>query len=101
MYTVLVVKRNKEVRSHLPVALSCVCKGNQTLLEGCKKGLPLNWQLPRSKSHQKGMGLDEVQLRETFCTDMKEQKSKIVKLLVTRMSNSNYLKNWWNQCPGN
>jgi hypothetical protein len=32
-YTVLVVKRNKEVRSHLPVALSCVGKGNQTLLK--------------------------------------------------------------------
>jgi hypothetical protein len=38
------------------------------------------------------MGLDEVQLRETSCTEIKEQKSKIVKLLVTRMSNSNYLK---------
>ncbi len=52
----------------------------------------MNWQLPRSKSHQKGMGLDEVELRETSCTDIKEQKRKIVKLLVTRMSNSNFLK---------
>ncbi len=45
----------------------------------------MNWQLPRSKSCQK-------ELRETPCTNIKEQKSKIVKLLVTRMSDSNYLK---------
>jgi hypothetical protein len=32
--TVLAMKRSKEARSHLPVALSCVCKGNQTLLKG-------------------------------------------------------------------
>jgi hypothetical protein len=38
------------------------------------------------------MGLDEVQLRETTCTNMKEQKNKIVKLWVTRMSYTNYLK---------
>ncbi len=38
------------------------------------------------------MGLDEVQLRETSCTNMKEQKNKIVKLWVTRMSYINYLK---------
>jgi hypothetical protein len=38
------------------------------------------------------MGLDEVQLRETSCTNMKEQKSKIVKLWVTRIKYSNYQK---------
>ncbi len=38
------------------------------------------------------MGLDEVQLRETSCINMKEQKSKIVKLWVTRMSYTNYQK---------
>jgi hypothetical protein len=38
------------------------------------------------------MGLEEVQLRETSCINMKEQKNKIVKLWVTRMSYTNYLK---------
>jgi hypothetical protein len=38
------------------------------------------------------MGLDEVQHRETSCTNMKEQKSKIVKLWVTRMSYTNNQK---------
>jgi hypothetical protein len=32
------------------------------------------------------------ELRETSCTTRKEQKSKIVKLWGTRMSDSNYLK---------
>jgi hypothetical protein len=38
------------------------------------------------------MGLDEVQHRKTSCTNMKKQKSKTVKLWVTRMSNTNYQK---------
>jgi hypothetical protein len=70
----------------LPVALSCICKKATKPFSKDEKKLPLNWKLPRSESHQKCMGLDEVQLRETSCTNVKEQKSKIVKLWATRMS---------------
>jgi hypothetical protein len=34
----------------------------------------------------------KLQLRETSCTNMKEWKEEIVKLWVTRMSDSDYLK---------
>jgi hypothetical protein len=34
----------------------------------------------------------KLQLRKTSCTNMKEWKDKIVKVWVTRMSDSDYLK---------
>jgi hypothetical protein len=79
----LAVQTSEEVRSYLQVALSCVCKKATKPFSRDEKWMPLNCKLHRSESDKKCMGLNEVQHRETSCTNMKEQKSKIVKLWVT------------------